>query len=146
MKGKAALLVGLATGYVLGTRDGRERYLQIKTQANRIVQDPRVQEKATQAADLAKAKVPVLKSKVTGATGSDTGTSTSTGTGTGTRGAAAGSPSSMTSTPPTTTTMADEAVIVTTAPPGPLDDVLDSPSPTDPTTGGLGGTTGSTHG
>jgi hypothetical protein len=139
MKGKAALLVGLATGYVLGTRDGRERYLQIKTQANRIVQDPRVQQKATQAADLAKAKVPVLKDKLPGAGGGGTGNS-------GAAGSATGAPSSMTSTPPTTTTTADEAIIVTTAPPGPLDDVLDSPSPADPATGGLGGTTGSTHG
>ncbi len=145
MKGKAALLVGLATGYVLGTRDGRERYLQIKTQANRIVQDPRVQQSATRAADLAKAKAPGLKDKVTGAT------SQATSKVTGGKGAAdtsTGSPSSMTSTPPTTTTtMADDAIIVTTPPPGPLDDVLDSPSSTGGTTGGTAGSTfGGTHG
>jgi hypothetical protein len=68
MKGKAALIVGLATGYVLGTRDGRERYQQIKTQANRVLNDPRVKEKASQATDLAKEKAPVVKDKVAGAT------------------------------------------------------------------------------
>lgn len=56
MKTKAALVVGLAAGYVLGTRDGRERYEQIKSQATRVWQDPRVQQKAAQAQDLAKEK------------------------------------------------------------------------------------------
>ncbi|MFB7249797.1 hypothetical protein [Microbacterium sp. NPDC056234] len=32
MKGKIGLVVGLGVGYVLGTRAGRERYQQIKTQ------------------------------------------------------------------------------------------------------------------
>ncbi|MFJ6653319.1 hypothetical protein ACIQLJ_11040 [Microbacterium sp. NPDC091313] len=32
MKGKAGLVIGLAAGYVLGTRAGRERYEQIKSQ------------------------------------------------------------------------------------------------------------------
>jgi hypothetical protein len=68
MKGKAALIVGLATGYVLGTRDGRGRYQQIKTQANRLMQDPRVQEKATQAQELVKEKAPLVKGKVSDAT------------------------------------------------------------------------------
>ena len=56
MKSKAALVVGLAAGYVFGTRDGRERYEQIKSQALRVWQDPRVQQKAAQAQDLAKEK------------------------------------------------------------------------------------------
>lgn len=46
---KAPLLAGLAAGYVLGTRKGRERYEKIKSQAIRLWQDPRVQEKASQA-------------------------------------------------------------------------------------------------
>ena len=36
MRGKAGLVIGLAIGYVLGTRAGRERYEQIKAQAARI--------------------------------------------------------------------------------------------------------------
>lgn len=69
MRGKAALVVGLATGYVLGTRDGRARYQQIKTQANRIISDPRVQQKTAQATDLAKEKAPLVKDKIADATG-----------------------------------------------------------------------------
>lgn len=36
MKGKAALVIGLAAGYVLGARAGRERYEQIKEQATKV--------------------------------------------------------------------------------------------------------------
>lgn len=36
MRGKAGLVIGLAAGYVLGTRAGRERYEQIKTQAQKV--------------------------------------------------------------------------------------------------------------
>lgn len=62
--GKATLVVGLAAGYVLGTRDGRERYEQIKTRANRFVQDPRVRRNASRAQDLAKEKAPQASAKV----------------------------------------------------------------------------------
>ena len=54
---KLMLLIAGGVGYVLGTRAGRERYEQIKKAATRVKQDPRVQEKASQAADLAKDKV-----------------------------------------------------------------------------------------
>jgi hypothetical protein len=64
MRGKLALVVGLATGYVLGTRDGRARYEQMKSQATRVLQDPRVREKASQAGDLAKEKAPLVRDKV----------------------------------------------------------------------------------
>ena len=62
---KLTLLIAGGIGYVLGTRAGRERYEQIKRAATRVKEDPRVQEKATQAADLAKA--PVVKDKVAAA-------------------------------------------------------------------------------
>ncbi len=64
---KLSLLIAAAAGYVLGTRAGRERYEQIKKAATRVKEDPRVQEKASQAADLAKEKAPVVKDKVTAA-------------------------------------------------------------------------------
>jgi len=43
MRGKAALVVGLVAGYVLGTRAGRERYEQIKAQAEKVWEQPVVQ-------------------------------------------------------------------------------------------------------
>jgi len=64
---KLTLLAAGFVGYVLGTRAGRERYEQIKKVATRVKDDPRVQEKATQAADLAKEKAPVVKDKVVSA-------------------------------------------------------------------------------
>ena len=64
---KLMLLAAGGVGYVLGARAGRERYEQIKKAATRVKEDPRVQEKAHQAADLAKDKAPVVKDKVASA-------------------------------------------------------------------------------
>lgn len=64
---KLSLITAAFVGYVLGSRAGRERYEQIKKVATRVKDDPRVQEKATQAADLAKEKAPVVKDKVAAA-------------------------------------------------------------------------------
>ena len=64
---KLMLLVAGGVGYVLGTRAGRERYDQIKKMATRVKDDPRVQEKAHQAADMAKEKAPGVKEAVTSA-------------------------------------------------------------------------------
>ncbi|MDZ5662387.1 hypothetical protein SFC79_11490 [Nocardioides sp. S-58] len=66
---KLTLLIAGGIGYVLGTRAGRERYEQIKQTVTRVKEDPRVQEKAQQAADLAKEKAPVVKDKVASAAG-----------------------------------------------------------------------------
>lgn len=68
MKKLLLLAVG-AVGYVLGSRAGRDRYEQIKGLAVRVKDDPRVQEKAHQATDLAKEKAPVVKDKVVSAAG-----------------------------------------------------------------------------
>jgi hypothetical protein len=70
---KLTILLSGAIGYVLGTRAGRERYEQIKGLATKVKDDPRVQEKAQQAADLAKEKAPVVKDKVQGAATAATG-------------------------------------------------------------------------
>ena len=64
---KLTLLAAAGVGYVLGTRDGRERYEQLKGYATKVRNDPRVQEKSHQAADLAREKAPIVKDKVAGA-------------------------------------------------------------------------------
>ena len=58
MKGKILLLTGLAVGYVLGTRAGRERYEEIKSVANKLWADPRVQKPVKQAEEFVKDKAP----------------------------------------------------------------------------------------
>jgi hypothetical protein len=65
MKGKILLLTGLAVGYVLGTRAGRERYEEIKTAANKLWADPRVQKPVKQAEDFVKDKAPEVADFVT---------------------------------------------------------------------------------
>lgn len=64
MKGKLALLGGLAVGYVLGTRDGRERFEQIKGTARSLWNDPAVQQKMGEAQEYAKEKAPEVQQKV----------------------------------------------------------------------------------
>lgn len=61
---KLLVLIAGGVGYVLGTKAGRERYDQIMKSFNKVKDDPRVQEKAQQAADLAKEKAPVVKDKL----------------------------------------------------------------------------------
>lgn len=65
MKGKILLLTGLAVGYVLGTRAGRERYEEIKTAANKLWDDPRVQKPVKQAEEFVKEKAPEVADFVT---------------------------------------------------------------------------------
>lgn len=44
VKSKATVALGLAAGYVLGSRAGRERYEQIKSTATGVWKNPRVQD------------------------------------------------------------------------------------------------------
>ena len=55
MKLKTLLVAaaGAAVGYVLGTRDGRERFEQLKARARRVTQDPAVQRNLANLADQA---------------------------------------------------------------------------------------------
>jgi hypothetical protein len=62
-------LTSFAAGYVLGARAGRERYEQIRRIALRIKDDPRVQDAAHSAADMARAQAPVVGHKLTDAAG-----------------------------------------------------------------------------
>ncbi|MFG2296982.1 YtxH domain-containing protein [Streptomyces sp. NPDC048603] len=49
MRYKVTFAVGLALGYVLGTRAGRERYEQLKKSARELAQNPVVRNAAEQA-------------------------------------------------------------------------------------------------
>ncbi|WP_327086319.1 YtxH domain-containing protein [Nonomuraea sp. NBC_01738] len=64
MRYRMTFAAGLAVGYVLGSRAGRERYEQIKRTARRVADSPTVQEAAglmgaqvAKVADLTKAEV-----------------------------------------------------------------------------------------
>ncbi|MET9076486.1 YtxH domain-containing protein [Streptomyces sp. NPDC004232] len=50
MRYRLTFVAGLAVGYVLGTRAGRERYEQLKKYARRIAQNPAVRNTAETAA------------------------------------------------------------------------------------------------
>jgi len=67
---KLPLLLAAGVGYVLGAKAGRERYEQIRSQAQRFAKDPRVQRTAHQAADTVKEKAPIVKDKASEAASS----------------------------------------------------------------------------
>ena len=56
VKGKLTAALGLAAGYVLGSRAGRDRYEKMKSAATGAWKDPRVQDKVHAAEDVAKEK------------------------------------------------------------------------------------------
>ena len=62
MRGKVGLVIGLAAGYVLGARAGRERYEQIKEQALKVWNLDPVQEQVGKAKDFAKSTAMALPS------------------------------------------------------------------------------------
>ncbi|MER5998749.1 YtxH domain-containing protein [Nonomuraea sp. NPDC051941] len=64
MRYRVTFAVGLAIGYVLGSRAGRERYEQIKRTAQRVADSPRVQEVAGVVGAQASRLAGVAKSKV----------------------------------------------------------------------------------
>jgi hypothetical protein len=62
MKGKVGLVIGLAAGYVLGSRAGRERYDQIKDQVLKVWNTDQVQEQVGKVKDFAKSSAMALPS------------------------------------------------------------------------------------
>lgn len=63
-------VAGAAIGYILGARDGRGRYEQIKSQADSLWHDPRVQEKVSSASATVKEKAPEVQAKLVDAAAS----------------------------------------------------------------------------
>lgn len=66
MGGKLMLVAGLAAGYVLGTRAGRERYNQISKAASRFWESKPVQQRVHDVQDFAKDKAPEVVDFVSG--------------------------------------------------------------------------------
>lgn len=64
MKGKILFLVGLAIGYVFGTRDGRERYLQIRRTAKNLWDNPTVQSGVSRAEEYVRSAAPEVVERV----------------------------------------------------------------------------------
>ncbi|MFK4835506.1 hypothetical protein ACI3KY_07255 [Microbacterium sp. ZW T2_14] len=62
MRGKAGLVLGLAVGYVLGTRAGRQRYEQIKSQWLKVWNAEPVQTQVDKVKDFAKSQAMALPS------------------------------------------------------------------------------------
>lgn len=61
MRGKIIFVVGLGTGYVLGTKAGRERYEQIKAGADKVWSTPAVQSGVSKVQEFAGARVDTVK-------------------------------------------------------------------------------------
>ncbi len=64
MKGKIGLIVGLGAGYVLGTRAGRERYEQIRTQWQKVWDLDPVQEQVGKVQEFARSQAAAVPGAV----------------------------------------------------------------------------------
>jgi hypothetical protein len=65
MKGKLLLGVGLAAGYVLGSRSGRAAYEKLKARSTELWQSKPVQDKVAAAAEVVKDKAPEVSDQLT---------------------------------------------------------------------------------
>ena len=63
MRYRATFLAGLAVGFVVGTRAGRERYEQMKKMARKVVESPTVQNATRAAGEKAAVVTKVAKDK-----------------------------------------------------------------------------------
>lgn len=89
---KTSFLIGFAAGYTLGAKAGRDRYDQIVAKANEIMGNPKVQQATQQVTDTVREKAPeaaeAMKAKLPGSGSSTTSTR---GSGAGSSGTADGS-------------------------------------------------------
>jgi outer membrane murein-binding lipoprotein Lpp len=69
MKNKLLLAAGIAAGYVLGARAGRQRYDQIANAARKFADNPKVQQTASQLSQQATDTVSKVSSSVGGKVG-----------------------------------------------------------------------------
>lgn len=69
MKGRLLFVAGIAAGYVLGTRAGRQAYDSLKVRVRTARTNPQVQNVVAKAKDLAEQKAPKLAGVVAGAAG-----------------------------------------------------------------------------
>lgn len=79
MHTRLALLVGGAAGYVLGTKAGQARYQEIKTGAQKLWENPKLQESLTSASSSLEEKLPGVKKTFQGTATKLTGTNAETG-------------------------------------------------------------------
>jgi hypothetical protein len=59
--------LGLALGYVLGTRDGRERYDAMKAKVTQLWEDPRVAKVRKDVEEYAREQAPIIRERATAA-------------------------------------------------------------------------------
>lgn len=66
MKNKLVFAAGMAAGYVLGTRAGRESYEQIKGKAQELWNNPKVQDTVSSTSDTLKSTAPKVQDSLKG--------------------------------------------------------------------------------
>jgi hypothetical protein len=66
MRGKILFITGIAVGYVLGAKAGRERYEQIARSASKLWNDPRVQDRVETVEEFVKDRTPEVVEAVAG--------------------------------------------------------------------------------
>jgi hypothetical protein len=66
VKNKLVFTAGMAAGYVLGTRAGRESYEQIKTKAQQLWNNPKVQDTVSSTTDTLKSTTPKVQDTLKG--------------------------------------------------------------------------------
>lgn len=70
MRGRVLFIAGLAIGYVLGAKAGRQRYEQIATAADKLWNSPAVQKPKAELSHFVETNAPKVADAVTDAAGS----------------------------------------------------------------------------